>query len=288
MRRAAHERGRFGSPGVFGGAKPIRGRCRSEPPERSPARASRARPIPIWSQAEFYFRNMSVPARRAAGSRSRSVSPYEVNGSRPLRPLDLPINLNGLAAHDLPMYPIGPRPEGWLREGWPSLSLSQSPRPIRTTEEVVERKWRAAARRAAGIRPRSVSRNTVAMRPSSCGCVDGYPPHHRKDRHSHVSKHRGDANRRSQGCRPIAVPGPPTSHDRSLGPLGILPSRTTSVGGVGHQRALRDGLHTTHPVVAIPISVGAGSDTRPLPRTRPHRWPERRNLIGMAFPYGLS
>ena len=87
---------------------------------------------------------------------------------------------------------------------------------------------------------------------------------------------------------PHRCPRPPTSHDRSPGPLGILPSRTKPAGGVGHQRALRDGLHTTHPVVAIPISVGAGSDTRPLPRTRPHRWPEQRNLIGMAFPYGLS
>ena len=210
MRRAAHERGRFGSPGVFGGAKPIRGRCRSEPPERSPARASRARPIPIWSQAEFYFRNMSVPARRAAGSRSRSVSPYEVNGSRPLRPLDLPIHLNGLAAHDLPMYPIGPRPlEGPHREGWPSLSLSQSPRPIRTTEEVVERKWRAASRRAAGIRPRSVSRNTVAMRPSSCGCVDGYPLTTARIDTAMCQNTGGTQIEGVRGAAPSLSPGPP-------------------------------------------------------------------------------
>ena len=105
-----------------------------------------------------------MPPGRAAGIQYRSISPIEVNVVMPV------------CGRDLPMYSIGQGAlEGWIRKRWPSRTLSRSPRPIRTTGEVVERNRRVAGRRAAGHPRRSVSRNTVAMRPSSCGAVDGYP-----------------------------------------------------------------------------------------------------------------
>ena len=119
-----------------------------------------------------------------------------------------------------------------------------------------------AARRAAGKRRRSVSQNTVAMRPRSCGGGDGYPLTTARIDTAMCQNSGGTQIEGLRGAAPSLSPDPMT-HDRPARPLGILPSRTKWAEGVGHQRALRDGLHTAHPVVAIPISVGAASKHAP-------------------------
>ena len=136
--------------------------CRSEAPERSPSSGSSGSPMPMRSEGEFRDRIMRVAARRAEGIRSRSISSNEVDGARPVRPDDRPINRVVLL-----------RSEARPRERSPSRTSSKSPRPIRANGELDERNSKVAARRAAGIQSRSVSPNEVAMRPNSSGHVDG-------------------------------------------------------------------------------------------------------------------
>ena len=178
MRRAAQERVQSGSPGVFVGAWPVQHEdtpihpvcppggesCRSEAPERSPSRGSSGSPRPIRSEGEFRDRTMRVAARRAAGTRSRSVSSAEEDGAPPVHPHDRrPINRVVLLRRDRR-----------LSERSPSRTSSKSPRPIICEGQLDERNRKVAARRAAGIQSRSVSPNEVAMRLNSSGHVDGY------------------------------------------------------------------------------------------------------------------